>query len=117
MTDCGFCRCTAVGALQVAWEADRLYCEATYPDRLAAKAAVVCHLTGGQAGTLARAAGARELIPFHFSRRWGNDPQPILADLERGFSSPGPFDAALAGWLAEQPSPPPGNLAMQTDSG
>ncbi len=66
--------------------ADPLYCEATYPDELADKAAAVHHLTGGQCGALARAAGARRVVPIHLSRRFAHDPGAILADVERGRS-------------------------------
>ncbi len=54
----------------LAREADVFYCEAPYLDRDADKAQVRYHLTARQAGLLARKAGVRELVVFHFSPRY-----------------------------------------------
>ena len=69
---------------RLARNAEVLYCEATYPDEDLEKATAVGHLTGGQCGALARAASVKELVPFHFSRRYAQDPSQILSDIEEG---------------------------------
>jgi ribonuclease Z len=50
--------------------ADVLYCESPYLDTDAEKARDRYHLTARQAGTMARKAGARDLVVFHFSPRY-----------------------------------------------
>jgi ribonuclease Z len=53
--------------VDLAREADWLYIESVFLDEHADRAAEKKHLTAGQAGRLARAAGARNVVPFHFS--------------------------------------------------
>lgn len=50
--------------------ADVLYCEANYSDADGDLAKQNFHLTTEQAAQIARAAGVKELVPFHFSRRY-----------------------------------------------
>lgn len=59
------------GALALARDADLLVCEATFLDVDARRAHEVGHLTAGEAGALAAAAGARRLVVTHFSGRYG----------------------------------------------
>jgi len=56
--------------LELAHGADVLYCESLYLDQEAEKAWERYHLTAKQAGILARKAGVRELVVFHFSPRY-----------------------------------------------
>jgi ribonuclease Z len=56
--------------VELAKGADVFYCEAPYMDRDADKAAERYHLTARQAGLMARKAGVRELVVFHFSPRY-----------------------------------------------
>jgi len=86
VTDTVFSAAVVEAVVALARGADLLYCEATYPDSLADKALAHHHLTGGQCGALARAAGARRLVATHMSRRFGHDPGEILADVESGRS-------------------------------
>jgi ribonuclease Z len=46
------------------------YCEAPYLDQDVDKARERYHLTAKQAGLLAKKAGVRELVVFHFSPRY-----------------------------------------------
>lgn len=101
VTDCELNRRTVRAALAVARDADVLYGEATYPDREEAKARQVHHLTGGQAGALARAAGVRHFVPGHFSRRYAADPAEILDDVAAGLAGATRWSALIEGWLAE----------------
>ena len=101
LTDCGFNPRTVRGALAVAQGADVLYCEATFPNREADKAGRVHHLTGGQAGALAREAGVARVVPFHFSRRFSREPGEILQDVSEAFSNEGRFSEMIQSWLEE----------------
>ncbi|RMH09443.1 MAG: ribonuclease Z [Nitrospirae bacterium] len=56
--------------VELAKEADLFYCEAPYLHRDVDKAQERYHLTAKQAGLLARKAGVRELVVFHFSPRY-----------------------------------------------
>ncbi len=58
------------GAEELAEGADLLVAESTFADDDAALAARYRHLTAGQAGALAAAAGARTLLLTHFSSRY-----------------------------------------------
>ena len=58
------------GAATLAAGADLLVAEATFLDRDAELAQHYGHLTAGQAGALAAAAGARRLVLTHFSQRY-----------------------------------------------
>ncbi|ULA60121.1 MAG: Metal-dependent hydrolases of the beta-lactamase superfamily III [Nitrospira sp.] len=56
--------------IELARGADIFYCEAPYLDRDADKARDRYHLTARQAGIMAKKAGVRELVVFHFSPRY-----------------------------------------------
>jgi ribonuclease Z len=84
VTDTAFSAKSVAAVKRIAGGADVLYCEATYPEAEADKAAEVRHLSAGQCGAMARAAGAQSLVPFHFSRKHAADPSEILADVEAG---------------------------------
>ncbi len=84
VTDTGFSPKSIEAVRTLAKDADVMYCEATYPDDDLDKARAVRHLTGGQCGALSRTAGVERLVPFHFSRRYAQDPAQILADVEQG---------------------------------
>jgi ribonuclease Z len=65
--------------------ADILYCESPYLDRDADKAQARYHLTARQAGLMARKAGVRELIVFHFSPRYTGQGQEIIREAMGAF--------------------------------
>ena len=59
-------------AFELADDADLLVCESTFADEDAALADDYGHLTAGQAGRIAAAAGARRLLLTHFSQRYAD---------------------------------------------
>lgn len=65
--------------------ADVFYCEAPYLDRDADKARERYHLTARQAGILARKAGVRQLIVFHFSPRYTGQGNEIVREAMEAF--------------------------------
>lgn len=64
-------------------DADLLFIESVFLDADGAHAAQKQHLTALQAGTIARAAGARSVVPFHFSPRYADREAMLRAELER----------------------------------
>ncbi|GIW55939.1 MAG: ribonuclease Z [Nitrospiraceae bacterium] len=69
--------------------ADVFYCEAPYLDRDADKAYERYHLTARQAGLMARKAGVRELVVFHFSPRYTGMGKEIVREAMEAFRSNG----------------------------
>lgn len=66
----------------LARDADILFIESVFLDVDAAHGLRKQHLTARQAGTIARAAGAREVIPFHFSPRYKGREAELRAEVE-----------------------------------
>jgi ribonuclease BN (tRNA processing enzyme) len=64
-----------------AWNAHTLFCEATFLEEDAEYAARHGHLTTRACGEIAMQAGVARLIPFHFSRRYEDNPQQIYEEL------------------------------------
>ena len=65
--------------------ADLLFIECTFLAADAADAARKRHLTAGQAGSIARAAGASVLVPFHFSPRYSGREAELRAEAQAAF--------------------------------
>jgi ribonuclease Z len=65
--------------------ADLLFIECTFLEADAADAARKCHLTAGQAGRIARAAGASVLVPFHFSPRYSGREAELRSEAQAAF--------------------------------
>ena len=65
-------------AFELADDADLLVCESTFANADADLADDYGHLTAGQAGQLAAAAGARRLVLTHFSQRYAETAMPQL---------------------------------------
>ena len=63
--------------------ADLLFIECVFLDQDAEHAARKFHLTARQAGLLARAAGAKQVVPFHFSPRYTEREAELRAELEQ----------------------------------
>ncbi len=68
---------------ELAADADLLYIEAVFLDAEAEHAARKFHLTARQAGTIARLARARTVIPFHFSPRYVGREGELRAELDQ----------------------------------
>lgn len=67
--------------------ADILYCEAPYLDKDASKALERYHLTAKQAGAMARKAGVRNLVVFHFSPRYTGMGEEIRREAMEAFEA------------------------------
>jgi ribonuclease Z len=74
-----------VKIVELAKGADVFYCEAPYLERDAGKAAERYHLTARQAGIMARKAGVRELVVFHFSPRYTGMGEEIRKEAREAF--------------------------------
>lgn len=72
--------------VELAREADILYCESPYLERDADKASERYHLTARQAGLMARKAGVRDLVVFHFSPRYTGLGQEIVREAMEAFN-------------------------------
>ena len=66
--------------VELARDADYLFIEATFLQEDAALAAEKYHLTAHQAGSLAREAGVKRLIPFHYSARYPDRTEELQAE-------------------------------------
>ena len=63
--------------------AHTFFCEATFVDADADKAAGTGHLTARACGEIATAAGVEHLVPFHFSRRYEDEPERVYDEVRR----------------------------------
>jgi len=72
---------------QLAADADLLYIESVFLSTEAEHAARKFHLTAEQAGRIARAARAKNVVPFHFSPRYLGREQELRAELEASRSA------------------------------
>jgi ribonuclease BN (tRNA processing enzyme) len=61
--------------------AHTFFCEATFLAEDAAQAQRTGHLTARACGEIARAAGVGRLVPFHFSRRYGQTPERVYDEV------------------------------------
>lgn len=75
--------------IELARGADVFYCEAPYLERDAEKARERYHLTARQAGVLARKAGVRHLVVFHFSPRYTGMGQELVQEAMEAWGSKG----------------------------
>lgn len=86
VVDCRYDAENEEKVIQLAQGADVFYCEAPYLDRDADKAGDRYHLTARQAGILARKAGVRELVVFHFSPRYTGLGEVIRQEAREAFT-------------------------------
>jgi ribonuclease Z len=71
--------------LQLASGADYFFCEAAFMDKEREQARKTYHLTAKQAGELAKRAGVRRFVPFHFSPRYHDNPEQIEQEAQTAF--------------------------------
>ena len=86
VTDTAWTARNVARAIELACNAEVLFVEATFLDRDRERAAARRHLTALQAGTLARLAGAKRVVPFHFSPRHADEEEALRAEVEAGFN-------------------------------
>lgn len=67
--------------------ADQLFIEAAFFEADRPVAAATCHLTARAAGEIAREAGAKRAIPFHFSARYGANTANLAAEFHAAFAA------------------------------
>jgi ribonuclease Z len=72
-------------AVGLAQGADILFVEAAFLDRDKETAKTKCHLTAKEAGTLARRAGVKQMILFHFSPRYSDREEEIRKEAMEAF--------------------------------
>jgi ribonuclease Z len=65
--------------------ADILFCEAAFLERDSEKARAREHLTARQAGLIARSAGVKHFIPFHFSPRYQGIQEELESEAQKAF--------------------------------
>ena len=69
---------------QFAWQSDWLFCEASFSEQERDKARITHHLTAKDAGKIARLAQVKQLVLFHFSRRY-QDYTALLEEARQEF--------------------------------
>jgi ribonuclease Z len=88
VTDLRYTEDNVARVLELARGADLLVCEATFLDQDAGLAADRGHLTARQCGEIARAAGAKRLVPFHLSPRYKGRERELLDEAAAAFGRP-----------------------------
>ncbi len=73
----------------LAKNADVLFIETPFLERDADRAASRYHLTAHQAGVLARGAGVKTVVPFHFSPRYDDRGEQLRREMAQAFASAG----------------------------
>jgi ribonuclease Z len=86
VTDAVYHAANAAAIVELASGADLLFIEAAFGSEEEARAAEKHHLTARQAGILAREAGARRLIPFHFSPKHSEDGDRLVQEALAAFA-------------------------------
>jgi ribonuclease Z len=70
---------TALAAL--AYNADVFFCEASFLEADIAQASRTGHLTARACGEIATSADVKQLVPFHFSRRYEKEPESVYLEI------------------------------------
>jgi ribonuclease Z len=85
VADAVYSRDNAQKIRQLADGADYFFCEAAFMDKEREQARKTYHLTARQAGEIARKAGVKRFIPFHFSPRYSDNLQQIEQEAQNAF--------------------------------
>lgn len=85
VTDVAYSEENARRIVGLASRSDLLYIEAMFLEEHAADAARKFHLTARQAGEIARSAGARVMVPCHFSPRYADCEARLRAEARAAF--------------------------------
>jgi ribonuclease Z len=91
VVDAAYHEANASRIVALARGADVLFVEAVFLAADAAIAAERRHLTAAQAGALARAAGVKRVVPFHFSPRYRGREEQLREEVADAFESAGPL--------------------------
>lgn len=71
--------------IDLARGSDVLFIESSFLQEDAARAAEKYHLTTVQAGRLAREAGVKEVVPFHFSAKYNGEGERLFREVQAAF--------------------------------
>jgi ribonuclease Z len=85
VTDAGLTPANAKAIVDLARGADSLFIETAFTHEEEQRAAEKYHLTARQAGWLAREAGVRRLIPFHFSPKHTEEADRLVREAMEAF--------------------------------
>jgi ribonuclease Z len=85
VTDAGYTPENAEAIVDLARGADALFIETAFTHEEERRAAEKFHLTARQAGSLARAAGVKRLIPFHFSPKHTEEAERLVRGAMEAF--------------------------------
>jgi ribonuclease Z len=85
VTDAGYTPENAEAIVELARGADTLFIETAFTHEEERRAAEKYHLTARQAGWLARAAGVKRLIPFHFSPKHSEEEERLIREALEAF--------------------------------
>jgi ribonuclease Z len=86
VTDAGFTPENAQAIVDLARGADSLFIETAFTHEEEQRAAEKYHLTARQAGWLARDAGVRRLVPFHFSPKHSEEADRLVQEAMDAFA-------------------------------
>ena len=86
VTDLRYTAASVDSLSQLLAGADRLYIEAAFLEADTQHAARKNHLTARQAGQIARAVGARRVLPFHFSPSYEDRAAELAAEVRAAWS-------------------------------
>ena len=86
VTDVSFHEKNERHIVELAAGADLLFIETPFLEADTAIAERKNHLTAAQAGRIARRAGAKAIVPFHFSPRYGGMEDRLIAEAEAAFA-------------------------------
>ena len=85
VADSGYSVANRAAIVELMGGVDLLFCEGAFLDEDAERAAETFHLTAGQAGKLAREAGAGRLVVFHFSPKYTGRFEELEAQAQAAF--------------------------------